>query len=78
MTPEQFLNLLPQTEKQAAFLLGAIPPDYTSGHPTVIIDGESTATTRTWPYLASYTPTAGDRVLIGVVGHSGVILGAVI
>lgn len=41
----------------------------------IIIDGEDTATTKKYSYLASYTPTAGDRVLIEEINGSYVILG---
>ena len=41
----------------------------------VIIDGEDTASTKKYSYLASYTPTAGDRVLIEEINGSYVILG---
>jgi hypothetical protein len=55
--------------------LATIPGTYTSGRPTVIFDGEGTASTRTYLYLSSYVPAAGDRVLVAMVGRSGIILG---
>lgn len=67
-----------QASQSVSFRLGTIPGDYVSGRPTVQFDGESTASTRTYPYLASYTPAAGDRVLVAMVGHSGVVLGKVV
>jgi len=77
MTPEQFIKLLPSNQQGVAFLIGTIPADYTAGRPTITFDGESAASVRTYPYLSSYTPTAEDRVLIAVVGHSGVVLGKI-
>ena len=65
-----------KTEKKIA-RLGTIPIDYVSGRPKIIFDGETVATTRTYPYLASYTPTADDRVLVLMVGNSGVVLGKI-
>lgn len=60
------------------FSLGTISSSYTSGRPQIVFDGESTASTRTYPYLSSYTPAANDRVIIAIVGHGGVILGKII
>jgi len=77
MTPEQFLKFLPLAQTGVAFLMGTIPVGYITGRPTIIFDGESVASVRTYPYLSSYTPTAEDRVLIAVVGHSGVVLGKI-
>jgi len=77
MTPEQFLKFLPLNQSGVAFLIGTIPADYSAGRPTIIFDGESIASVRTYPYLSSYTPVAEDRVLIAVVGHSGVVLGKI-
>ena len=37
---------------------------------TLVIDGESSATTKKYHYLSSYVPTAGDRVLIEEAGDS--------
>lgn len=78
MRPEDFLNIIGGREKQAAFRLGTIPADYTSGRPKVQFDGETMASTRTYPYLAGYTPTASDRVLVAMVGNGGVVLNKVI
>ena len=46
-----------------------IDPDYTTGLPRLVFDGESIPTIKRYPHLSSYTPTAGDRVqvLYGVV-----------
>lgn len=64
--------------KVFAFQNGTIPDTYTSGRPTVLFDGETTASSRTYTYLASYTPTAGDRVLFAKVGTGGVVLGKIV
>ena len=44
---------------------------------TVLIDGEEEATTKKYNYLASYSPTVDDRILIEEVGDSYVIIGKV-
>ena len=72
------INKMGKSGKKPVFRLGAIPSDYVSGRPAIIFDGETVATTRTYPYLSSYTPAADDRVLLAMVGNSGVILGKVI
>lgn len=58
--------------------LGTIPASYTTGKPTVQFDGESSASTKQYPYLASYTPVAGDRVLLVRIGNSWVIQGKIV
>jgi hypothetical protein len=65
----------------SSFALGTIDPDYTSGsgRPQVVVDGD-TVPAGPYPYLSTYTPAAGDRVLMARVGVSGkfVVLGKVI
>lgn len=58
--------------------LGTISAVDNSNGLTLVIDGESSATTKKYHYIASYVPTAGDRVLIEEVGDSYVIVGKVI
>lgn len=43
----------------------------------ITIDGETSATTKKYKYLASYTPAVNDRVLIEEIGGSYVILGKI-
>lgn len=61
-------------EKGPAFRLATIPAGYAAGRPTLIFDGEQTATTRTYPKAKGLTLAAGDRVLVAMVGHGGVVL----
>ena len=44
----------------------------------LIVDGEDLPTTKKYTYMASYVPTANDRVLLEEVGGSYVIVGKVI
>lgn len=44
----------------------------------LIIDGEDLPTTKKYTYMASYVPTANDRVLIEEISGSYVIMGKVI
>lgn len=47
------------------------------GHPILLFEGETVASTLAYPYLGSYTPTAADRVLVAMAGYSGVVLGKI-
>lgn len=44
----------------------------------LIIDGEDSPTTKKYTYMASYVPTANDRVIIEEISGSYVIMGKVI
>ena len=44
----------------------------------LIIDGEDSPTTKKYTYMASYCPTANDRVIIEEIGGSYVIMGKII
>ena len=44
----------------------------------LIIDGEDTPTTKKYTYMASYVPTANDRVIVEEISGSYVIMGKVI
>lgn len=83
MKPEDFLNIVSTQKKEGTrqlngFKLGVIPLNYVSGRPQVQFDGESSPNTRTYPHLSTYTPTAGDRVLVALVGHGAVVLGKIV
>lgn len=57
------------------FKLGRIDPSYSGGRPRIIFEGESVASIKAYPYLSSYTPVAGDVVLLAKVGNSYIVLG---
>lgn len=73
-----FLDAIAQSTPTAtsAFKL-AIVAGVASGHPVLRFEGELTYSTLAYPYLGSYTPTISDRVLVAMVGTSGVVLGKV-
>lgn len=58
-----------QIEESNNVELGKIDPNYSSGRPSIVFDGESQSSVKRYPYLSSYQPTANDRVMIvrGVV-----------
>lgn len=79
MRPEDFIDMMKNMAvKGVAAKIGTIPAGYTTGRPTILFDGESTASTKTYSYLGSYTPTIGDRVLLISAGTSWVILGKIV
>ena len=49
----------------------------TSSGVTLIFDGQTTATAKSYKRLSSYSPTAGDRVLVAKMSGSYVVLGAI-
>jgi len=74
------LGLNPTSDKHPSnivFATGVIPTGYTTGWPTITFDGESTTGSRQYPYLSSYSPVAGDRVILAMLTHSGVIMGKI-
>jgi hypothetical protein len=80
MKPEDFLRLLiPQGGPAASLVrLGKIPPGYAGGAPTVIFDGETAPSVRTYP-VADHVTTlaAGKSVAVLMTGESsGLIIAA--
>lgn len=79
MNPDEFLKIVKNASPQKDdSRMGNISSDYVSGRPKVKFDGESTASTQTYPYLSSYIPVANDRVVLFKVGAAWLILGKVI
>lgn len=74
MDVTEFLDLTEDKKPEVRVRYGKIPANYTSGRPTVLLDGATTPTVRKYPYLGSYTPAANDRVMI----LNGVILGKIV
>lgn len=65
-----FMN--PKQEKVVQF--ARVDPNYSNGRPRLIFDGESTVSGKAYPYLASYTPAANDRVMV----VKGVVVGKIV
>ncbi len=59
-------------------ILGTIQTVTNNEGATILIDGETTPTTKKYAWLAPYAPRVGDRVLIEEISGSYVILGAVV
>lgn len=80
LSPGQFLDLTASPAEPSGGLglrYGKVAAGYTTGRPTVVMDGETVATAAL-PYLASYTPAANDRVAVLVRGASKLVLGKVL
>lgn len=70
---QQFINSIKNKPKQRT-KYAKIDPDYTTGAPRLIFDGESTVTLKAYPYLGTYKPVAGHRVKV----DDGVVVGNII
>lgn len=71
---DEFVQMFGNSEKEKLIKFGKVDPDYVSGRPSLIFDGETVATVKKYPYLSSYTPSASDRVMV----IRGVIVGKII
>lgn len=58
-------------------IIGTVKSNTSGSGLTIQIDGETSATTKKYTYLASYTPAVNDRVLIAEVAGSYVVLGKI-
>jgi hypothetical protein len=57
---------------------GWIDAAYTSGNPRIRFAGEDVPGEKTYPYLASYTPTANDHVLLVRLGKTYIIINRIV
>lgn len=78
MDAYQFFEMFKSPKIPPIYKLGTIDSAYTSGRPKILFDGGNTVSNKTYPYLSSYTPVAGDRVLMLVTGSTLIILGKVV
>jgi hypothetical protein len=71
---EFFLSNFMNKKKEKIIQFARVDPNYISGRPCLIFDGESTVSGKAYPYLSSYTPAANDRVML----VKGVVVGKII
>lgn len=76
MSLDEFFLKKPEKEASPLLYLAAIGSVSGSGV-TLIFDGQSAATLKTYKRLASYSPSAGDRVLVAKISGSYVVLGKI-
>lgn len=70
-------SLIGNKEKTSDYKLGKIDNNYSSGRPKIMFDGEDVASLKGYNYISSYTPKAGDRVLLQKVAGTYIILGKI-
>jgi hypothetical protein len=73
-TADEFVNMFKNPKQEKVIKFARIDPDYVSGRPRLIFDGEESVSGKQYPYLGSYAPAAHDRVML----VKGVIIGAII
>lgn len=64
-------------KKQSDYRLATVT-SVSGGNAVIRFRGDSTASSKTYKRLASYTPTAGDTVLLMSVSNTFVILGKIV
>ena len=65
ISPDQFVKLIKSKDKKEKIVrFATVDPNYTSGRPFLIFDGETSPIVKQYPYLSSYVPTANDRVVV--------------
>lgn len=63
-------------QENKPYQLATVDPDYISGKPKLTFHGSSKLSPFGFTCLSSYTPVAGDIVLVAVVGGGYVVLGS--
>lgn len=83
-TPREFLETVAGYTRQSTdgsadrpCRIAVIDPAYSSGNPKVTFEGESTMSTKGYPFLSSYTPVATDRVVLVPIGTTYLIVGKI-
>jgi hypothetical protein len=74
ITTDEFVQIFGNEEQEKPIRLAKVDPNYVSGRPSLIFDGEKVVTIKKYPYLSSYTPGANDRVML----LRGVIVGKIV
>ncbi|WP_153124691.1 hypothetical protein [Peribacillus tepidiphilus] len=71
---EFFLSNFLNKKREKIIQFARVGPNYSGGRPRLIFDGETVVSGKAYPYLASYTPAANDRVML----VKGVIIGKIV
>ena len=75
ISTEEFLNIL-KTDDKKVYKLGKIDPNYASGDPRILFDGETTVSVKKYKTI-NYSPFANDRVLLVNIADTYLVLGRV-
>jgi hypothetical protein len=71
---ETFMQAFKNPKNEKVIRFATVDPDYSSGRPKLIFDGETVVSGKAYPYLESYTPQANDRVMV----VKGVVVGKIV
>lgn len=77
ITAEELVLEVASQEESKNFKLATVIDLFENDTAKLKFDGEDVASEKEYAYLDSYTPTADDRVLLGVLGGTYVILGKI-
>lgn len=77
MTAEDFVSELNDSGEQKNFKLATVVNLFDNNTAKIQFDGEDTPSEKEYAYLDSYKPRVEDKVLLGVLGGTYVILGKV-
>lgn len=79
MNMTEFVSLVQKLidkNKTVSFVLGKIDPNYTSGNPKIVFDGETAPSSKRYTKLSSYQVQPNDRVILAKIGRTYVVLGS--
>jgi hypothetical protein len=77
ITAEELVQETEPQEAESDFKLGTVADLFENGTAKIQFDGEETPSEKQYAYLSSYTPAKDDRVLLGAMGGTYIILGKV-
>ena len=77
ITAEELVQETEPQEVESDFKLGTVSDLFENGTAKIQFDGEETPSEKQYAYLSSYTPAKDDRVLLGAMGGTYIILGKV-
>lgn len=82
LQPNEFYQLLEEfyaskKKVEPLFRLGTVDLAYTSGLPKVKLDGDESVTVKEYSHIRNYSPRAGDRVVLALVGNTYIIIGRI-
>lgn len=77
ITAEDFVLELKNDEEKSNFKLATVVELFENDTAKIQFDGEEIPSEKQYAYLASYVPSVDDRVLLGALGGTYVILGKV-
>ena len=77
ITAEEFVLELNNNEEQQSFKLAIVVALFENDTAKIKFDGEEGPSEKQYAYLNSYTPKISDRVLLGAMGGTYIILGKV-